>query len=390
METATYPDDHFYSALPAQKMPMHELLVRNDLFSSVPDTWHVVITDVVNSTESVFGGRHEDINLIATGSIVSVLNIAYSLNITVPFFFGGDGATFIVPHSLMYRVMKALTLYKANIMENFGLELRTGDVPITNVYAAGHAISIAKYSRSKAFDIPVVLGEGLAYAEKLVKGEDFLLSPIKDDEGELDLTGMQCRWDKIPPPKNKEEVVTLLVIARSAALQAPTFKKVMEKIDELYGAPDKRQPISVPKLKLKSTFAQLGKEMRAGIGRIEWFELLKNWFRMLLGPIYFSTRKGRKYLRSLVEMSDTLVIDGKINTVMSGSVRQRAALQELLDTMEGDGEILYGLHVSTASIMSCYVRNLEDDHIHFVDGSEGGYTMAARTLKAKYAGIEES
>jgi hypothetical protein len=47
------------------------------------------------------------------------------------------------------------------------------------------------------------------------------------------------------------------------------------------------------------------------------------------------------------------------------------------------GEIIYGLHISNASIMSCYVREKDDLHIHFVDGSEGGYTNAAIMLKSK-------
>ena len=35
--------------------------------------------------------------------------------------------------------------------------------------------------------------------------------------------------------------------------------------------------------------------------------------------------------------------------------------------------------------MSCYVRNMNENHIHFVDGSEGGYTKAAGMLKRKFA-----
>jgi hypothetical protein len=104
---------------------------------------------------------------------------------------------------------------------------------------------------------------------------------------------------------------------------------------------------------------------------------------MLYGYVYFRTQSGRKYLKSLVEMADTLVIDGKINTVISGTIKQRKALQQALDELEQEGTILYGLHISSASIMSCYVRDLEDGHIHFVDGSEGGYTQAAKILKAK-------
>ena len=103
----------------------------------------------------------------------------------------------------------------------------------------------------------------------------------------------------------------------------------------------------------------------------------------LFGYIYFHTKNGKTYLQSLVEMADTLVIDGKINTVISGTTKQRLALQKVLDKLEAEGKLIYGLHISRASVISCYVRDLKDDHIHFVDGSEGGYTQAARILKRK-------
>ena len=44
---------------------------------------------------------------------------------------------------------------------------------------------------------------------------------------------------------------------------------------------------------------------------------------------------------------------------------------------------LFGLFVSSESVMSCYVRNLNDRHVHFVDGAEGGYTNAASIIKRK-------
>ena len=123
---------------------------------------------------------------------------------------------------------------------------------------------------------------------------------------------------------------------------------------------------------------------------MKFFELLKSWLTMILGPFYFRTTKGQHYLRQLVEMSDTLVMDGKINTVMSGSAVQRKALIHFLDALEAKDTIRYGIHLSSASIMSCYVRDLKDDHIHFVDGAEGGYTKAAMVLKAKLKALEEA
>jgi hypothetical protein len=98
---------------------------------------------------------------------------------------------------------------------------------------------------------------------------------------------------------------------------------------------------------------------------------------------YFKTGNGKRYLESLVALSDTFVIDGRINTVISGTRRQRQRMEELLIKMEVNGLIWYGLHTSNASVMSCYVRNLEKGHIHFVDGADGGYTNAARCMKNK-------
>src|SRR4051812_15678628 len=107
-------NDQFYSQLEVNRIPLCELLSDEQLFTAIPEDWHVIITDIKGSTQAVIKGNHQDVNLIATGSIVTVLNIAFSMNITIPFFFGGDGATFIVPPSLIDKLMQALALYRAN------------------------------------------------------------------------------------------------------------------------------------------------------------------------------------------------------------------------------------------------------------------------------------
>ena len=233
------------------------------------------------------------------------------------------------------------------------------------------------------FDIPVLLGDGLMYAEKKIKGPGYKFAALEAIKEELDLSGMQCRWDRIKPPENYFEVVSLLVIAREGVKQSLAFKKVMDKVEAIYGTPQTRTPISIGKLKLKATLAKIGMEMRARMGGFRPFYLLANWIKTLLGYFYFKTKKGKVYLHNLVDMSDTLIIDGKINTVISGTAQQRELLEAALKKIERGGEILYGLYVSNESIMSCYVRNMNDRHIHFVDGAGGGYTNAAVVLKQK-------
>ncbi|MNK50526.1 hypothetical protein D3C87_694040 [compost metagenome] len=375
--------DHFYANLPVNKMALAQLLVHNNLFKPVPADWQVIITDIKNSTAAVKAGQHENVNLIATGSIVAVLNIAFKANILIPFFFGGDGATFIVPPDMVSEVMKSLLKYRENTLKGFDLDLRAGIMAVDEIYEAGHHLQISRYSSSETFSIPIVLGDGLAHAEQLIKGENYLLATQDVAANDIDLSGMQCRWDKIEPPENSEEVVTLIVVAQQCEHQAEVFSKVVQHLDEIYGAPEKRQPISVPKLIFKTSFNSLGKELKHRFGKVRIFEFIKSWAINMFSYIYLRTASGKKYLKQLVEMSDTLVIDGRINTVITGTAQQRLALQDELNKLEQDNSILYGLYVSGESIMSCYVRDLEDEHIHFVDGAEGGYTNAAGVLKQK-------
>lgn len=373
----------FYTRLPVNEIRLSELLMEEHLFFKVPANWHILLTDVKKSTHAVSAGLHETVNLVATGCIVAVLNIAYRENITVPFFFGGDGATFILPPAILAPAIKALMLHRDNSLQGFKLELRVGHVPVQEVYDHGHSLSISKLRANSLFSIPVVLGDGLQYAEHIIKSEQYRLHGQFNSSDELDLSGMQCRWDRIKPPENYDEVVSLLVIARDGSRQAASFKSVIDEIDRIYGDPGKRTPITISRLRLRATLKKIGTEMQARLGGFNPVYLIKNWVTTLLGSLYFRTKPGKKYLVQLVELSDTLVIDGKINTVISGTVRQRQQLQEALDKLEQAGSISYGLFVSKESVMSCYVRRMDQSHIHFVDGSEGGYTKAAGVLKEK-------
>ncbi len=380
---STIKNDLFYSRLPVNEIPLSDLLTEEHLFFRVPENWYVIITDIKNSTIAIQQGLHETINLVATGSIVAILNIAYKADLTVPFFFGGDGATFIIPPSIFDASINALLLHRKNIKNTFGLELRVGHIAVAEIYEQQEQLTVSKLRTSSLFAIPVVLGNGLTYAEKKIKGPDYMFAETPITEEEPDLSGMQCRWDRIKPPEVDFEVVSLLVIARDGVKQSMAFKKVIDKLDDIYGGLQKRKPISVNKLKLKGTLAKIGKEMRVRIGKFNTFYLFTNWIKCSLGYFYFKTKKGMVYLTNLVEMSDTLVIDGKINTVISGTSKQREQLEAALNEIEMNGEILYGLYVSKESVMSCYVRNMNDRHVHFIDGAEGGYTKAATILKKK-------
>lgn len=376
--------DQFYSELPLNEVSVNELVADQKLFFPVPDDWQVVMTDIKGSTQAVKDGLHQVVNLVATGSIIAGLNIARKANTAIPFFFGGDGATLIVPASLVDQIIRALNEHRENTSKSFGLELRVGHMLVADIYQKQHQLIIAKVKMGEKFSIPVVLGAGLRYAEEVLKEDELVPYMLDVKATVLDLDGMECRWDKVKPPKDLFEVVCLLAVVRNDEHQSIFYKKVLDKIDEIYGQQQTRNPISTGRLKLQATLGRMNIEMRAKLGKFALWYLIENWLITLFGKIYFRYDQGGKfYLKRLVELSNTLTIDGKISTVISGTVQQRELLVASLSQMEQAGEIIFGWHTNKESVISCYVRDRLDQHIHFVDGSEGGYTRAAGMLKKK-------
>ncbi|MFD0798910.1 DUF3095 family protein [Maribacter chungangensis] len=378
--------NNFYERLPKHSGPLHKTISRLDLFNSVPNDWYVVMADVQNSTIAVENGLHNEVNLAATGSIIAVLNEIKKQPKTykIAYFFGGDGATFLVPPTLIVHVSTIIEDYRTHVSENLFLNLRVGRMQVIDIVNTGHTIAVAKHRVTEYLTIPVVLGTGLKYAEQVIKDSFVLETTHKTLATPVNLMGMECRWDEIKPSEDVNKIVCLLVSCDDDSMQPAVYSGVLMKIQEIFGTMVERRPISRTKLKLDASIAKLRKEMSARIGKFKLGYLLKNWFYTYLGGFYFKYfEEGKRYLDKISLLSDTLMIDGTINTVLEGGTPEIEALVEYLDAVEQEGKLNYGIHVTYASVMSCYVQDRKDKHIHFVDGTEGGYTSAALMLKKK-------
>ncbi|WP_046755427.1 DUF3095 domain-containing protein [Kordia jejudonensis] len=376
----------FYSDLPKHFTPLRDLLKDESLFTGIPKNWHIVVTDIEGSSIAVENGQHNDINLTATGSIITVLNEIKSIDasIKVPYFFGGDGATFIIPDAIITQVISALNTYSVHIKKTLQLNLRVGNVILEEVYKNNVTARIAKLRHNKYLTTPVVLGNGLKFAEAYIKDNFKPTDIFGNNEKVIDLTGMECRWDEIKPNSSENKVVCLLVSCHDETKQAQVFKSIMDEINYLFGSLDERRPITTLKLKLNTSIEKIRKEMMAKIGKHDRKYLIDNWLITVFGKYYFKIfPEGKRYLYRVTQLSDTIMLDGAINTVISGSSKQINKLQIFLDTLESEKEITYGMHITHSSIMSCYVQDRKENHIHFVDGTEGGYTSAAIVYKGK-------
>ncbi|MFN2437643.1 MAG: DUF3095 family protein [Chitinophagaceae bacterium] len=382
------PGVNFYKDLKSLKLPISEVF-QPYYFKDVPPDWFVVISDVKNSTEAVNEGRHNDVNLVAAGSLVVALNIAKEKNIQIPFFFGGDGGTLLVPEQLLNQILAGLSLHNLNTIKNFGLELHIGSKQVKDILSHGHFIKLAKVEFGRGLNKAIVVGDGIKIAERLIKQASKEKNNVVEETNQLNLTGLECRWDRIKPPTEENEIVCYLIESVNPLDQLEVYRNVLFKLDEIYGSIENRSPLSPDRLKLLLNFQKIRKEMLAKYGSWKTNYFTFSFLQTIIGKFFFKYNlnfknlSGREYLSQLISNADTLVIDGRINTIISGKMDKRMQLLNFLSEQEKKGVLVYGYHISKESVMTCYIENRNAKHIHFVDGADGGYTEAAKKLKLK-------
>lgn len=376
--------DYFYNNLSTHVMPLQDVLRNKEGFEKVPDDWSIIVTDVEGSTAIFEKGDQQLVHLASTGSIIACLNIARDLEIEIPFFFGGDGATILVPPSITAACIHALTLHQERCRINFEFHLRVGFRTVGTLATDGSFVRILKYKRNEFHTMPVILGNALKLAEKQIKENDTLQEEAQALEYNLNLTGMECKWDKIAPPVPEGEVLSLIINAVNNEDQHKIYSKIIQLMEDIYGNDGSRNPISATTLKIIHNVQQLRNEVSMKFKTFSWFNWFKSFVRTCVATVFIRfTPSGKKYLDEIVNLTEILMLDGSINTVIAGTKKQRLALLKTLNLLEEKGIINYGYYVSKSSVISCYVTAVDSYHIHFLDGDNGGYTRASKVLKAK-------
>jgi hypothetical protein len=83
--------------------------------------------------------------------------------------------------------------------------------------------------------------------------------------------------------------------------------------------------------------------------------------------------------------SDVRKFDGSLKMIASAAAAALDALEKELAGEEARGRIVYGIHRSDRAHMTCMIHTESSGEVHFVDGTDGGYALAAKMMKEKLA-----
>ncbi|MDZ7693955.1 MAG: DUF3095 domain-containing protein [Balneolaceae bacterium] len=391
-------DSHtFYSDLPLLESFFE--ISNSQNFHALPDEWYVAVTDIVNSTRAIQHGEYKKVNILGASPIVGILNLSNKNNI--PYTFGGDGCTLCIPPALLDDTRNVLGASRQIGKRQYELDLRAAIISMRDIREAGHEIKVARYKVSDVYNQAIFSGSGLSFAEKTLKqdeNEKYRITAAGVANG-TDFTGLECRWQEVGQEKKK--VITMLIRSNPTLENSDEiYKNVLEKMRSVFGFDDKTNPIHASQLNMNMSLTSLMGEIEFRTFGMSWLQrllyVLKIEAQIVLGKIFMSL--GYKssatnwsiYKRDLALNSDHRKFDDMLRAVISGTEEQFQKLTEFLEEQHEAGLLAYGFHISDTAIITCMVFRYQQEHVHFVDGSEGGYVKAAQNLKQRISELNST
>ena len=358
-------------------------------FTRLPADWSVIIADLEGSTAAIADGRYRDVNTLGAACIAVAQNALGRRDF--PFVFGGDGATIVLPPEPLPQVLAALVSLQALAREQFGMGLRIGVVRVEEIETGGEQIQLARYQLFEGKSIAFFTGGGLTYAERLVKGDPAAYAPTEAPAAHS-LAGLSCRWNAIP---NRRGLVLSLLVMAVGEDQPRIYDQVIGELNTILdGMLEDFNPVNLPLMTYRSLRELLRSERRyhPRKGLAYWYRMTEIVLAVMVFKLGFpAIGFNPKHYASVTPLhADYRKFDDLLRMVIDCSAEQADAIESALAARHQQGELCYGLHRSETSLMTCLVEGLGDgQHLHFIDGSDGGYAVAAKQLKRQIKTLRE-
>lgn len=375
--------DGFYSALPL--ISSFGALADPDSYTPLPANWVIGVADIVDSTGHVAAGRYKTVNMVGAAVISSQIN-GHNRR-AFPFVFGGDGASFACGPEGAAVAARILGVVKRWAAEEFGIELRAAQVPLSEIRAAGCEVSVARYQPSPGVDYAMFSGGGLSWAEARMKRGGYAV-PAAAPGAMPDLTGLSCRWSNA---RAQNGTILSVLIKPAPGAASTAFAEVARQVVAMAESLQRAgHPLPPRGPKARWSPRGFALEARATRGPADLAQRKRQLFReTMIAWFLFRTgfRKGRfdpvHYAATVSRNADYRKFDDGLKMTLDCDSGTHQRIREILERAHARGILHFGLFAQDEAMITCFVPSvLRDDHIHLIDGAAGGYAQAAAQLKS--------
>ena len=379
--------DTFFQSLPT--IERFDAISDPSNYRSLPDDWEIGLSDVVSSTAAIESGRYKSVNLAGAAVISAVSNALGTIDF--PYVFTGDGMAYAVGPRQAERARKALAASVRWVASELNLTLRGAVMPVSALRERGKDVSVARFGASDQVAYAMFTGGGLRWLERALKDGD--LPPlVPEPDARPDLTGLSCRFRPVPA---RNGLVASLIVTPRASTQEAEFQALVRDVLALASRQDQAlHPLAGKTLRLTVTPESFGSEVR--LARRDGQSFLKTSFgvagRTLIALLVMTLGRdvGRfspaRYRNQLVENSDFRKYEDGLMLTLDCTPALADEIEARLLVARTAGLADFGLYRQSAALITCFVPSpLQANHVHFVDGANGGYALAARALKQSVA-----
>jgi len=322
--------------------------------------------------------------MIGAGVVAAVSNALQRR--PFPFVFGGDGASFAVSPEDAPAAEAALRAMATFAQAQFDFELRIAMADVGDLRAAGRDLRVARYGPSPHCAYAMFAGGGLRWLDGAAKEGRFALDPAPPGT-QPDLTDLSCRWGVTPV---KHGLILSLIVAQAG--DDPRFAPfLVELVGELLALEEGGRPVTFDTLIGGPARAAISLEAKvyAAAGASRLAARAKAAAIFALGFL-FKTCKLKtasldmpQYQADLIDNADFRKFEDGLKATLDCSLAFADALEAKLAATPF---VEWGVARQAGAQITCYSPfSFERGHLHFVDGAGGGYTMAAKDLKARRA-----
>jgi hypothetical protein len=379
----------FFARLPPLDDPRHTFDEAG--YRAAPDDWVLALTDIVGSTEAIAAGRHKTVNFVAAMAIAAARNLCAPE--PIPFLFGGDGAVLMVPPQHRQALRQALARVRGSAWREHGLQLRVGMVPVSALRSLGCCeLRVARYEPTPGNSFGVFAGGGVSVLEDAIRGRAWPelgalaeVPAMLDDGVAADLSGLSCRW--APLQSRHGRMLTLIIQGADdpGALFAEVMHLAGQDGDPRPARPDTLRAAWPPKdFMLEARARCRGGWLPGWTLRVLAETLLAKWVIARAKPV--GDFDPQRYKREIRSNTDFCKHDRTLCFVIDCALPRIEAIRRHVEACAAAQRFEWGMTVSDTALMTCLVTSESEGlHVHFVDGGDGGYTQAARQLKAARA-----
>jgi len=364
-------------------------LTHDQFYHPLPADWRIVITDIIDSTSAIREGRYKEVTRLGAATIAAVRNALMGADF--PYCFGGDGASMALSPAHFEQAYHTLGSLKALARERYHMDLRVGSVQVVDLLSEGRKAEVGRHELHAGKMLAVFRGGARMLAEDKIKANPEAYGIPEPAAPRLSTKGLSCRWNNIP---NKRGKVLSLIVASRSNTQDGTYENVLSMLDRVYmGQLDEANPVNHEQMTYK-TVKQCVDDEKKMVLQPKTLGFLPRLAEIIAAVCIF--RHGapavvvdkQHYREAMALHADYRKFDDGLRMVLDSSPEQVDTIRNWLEALHQQGKLYYGLHESDHSLMTCYVDNVYDGgHVHFIDGGDGGYALAAANLKKQMAGV---